>query len=143
MHQFCFSVARWWMFKNILARSIWYIMQWTKSYFQFQYLYISIPTKLFASILRSLFRATRETCKFSKRWDILLITSPQARIGNWTILSIESLLIFKGKTLQWVVVKDNKNTAFQIFKRVYSGSRSLQWFTNTQISEHIHWIERA
>ena len=57
---------------------------------------------------------------------------PQARIENWTKLSMESFLILRGKTLQWVVVKDNRNTAFQIFKRVYSASRSLQWFSNAQ-----------
>ena len=48
----------------------------TKPYFQIQYLYISIPTKLFASVQRSLFRTKRNMRKFSEQWDILLITSP-------------------------------------------------------------------
>ena len=68
---------------------------------------------------------------------------PQARIGSWKKLSMESFLILKGKTLQWAVVKNNRNTAFQIFKTVYSASRSLQWFSNAQISEYIYWIERT
>ena len=113
----------------------------TKSYFQFQYLNISIPTKLFASILRSLFRATREHAKVFRAMRYTSYNKPpsenrkldETEHGEFTDFSRQNVAVSSCERQQKYCVSNFQKGVFRLtqFTMIYKYSNfrahSLNW----------------